>query len=39
VCHAPVCYPLAIALITIVLGAMTSHALGTRDPAWVRGPV
>jgi hypothetical protein len=34
--HAPVCYPLVIALITIVLGAVTSHILGKPDPAWVR---
>jgi hypothetical protein len=36
--HAPACYPLAIALVTIVLGAVTSHTLGERDPAWVRAP-
>jgi hypothetical protein len=36
--HAPVCYPLAIALVTIVLGALTSHTLGERVPAWVRAP-
>ena len=29
--HGPVCYPLAIALVTIVLGALTSHILGKRD--------
>lgn len=32
--HAPVCYRLAIALVTIVLGALASHTLGKRDPAW-----
>lgn len=36
--HAPVCYPLAIALATIALGALTSHVLGKRDPAWARAP-
>jgi uncharacterized membrane protein YoaK (UPF0700 family) len=36
--HAPICYPLAIALITIVLGAGASHILGKPDPAWVRAP-
>lgn len=36
--HAPVCYPFAIALVTIVLGAVTSHTPGERDPAWVRAP-
>jgi hypothetical protein len=36
--HAPVCYPLAIALVTIVPGALASHTLGKRDPAWVRVP-
>jgi uncharacterized membrane protein YoaK (UPF0700 family) len=33
--HAPICYPLAIALVTIVLGAVTSRILGHPDPAWV----
>ena len=36
--HAPICYPLAIALGAIVLGALTSHTLGKRDPAWVLAP-
>lgn len=36
--HAPACYPLAIALVTIVLGVLASHTLGKRDPAWVRAP-
>jgi len=36
--HAPICYPLAIALVTIVLGAVTSHILGKPDPAWVHPP-
>ena len=36
--HAPVCYRLAIALVTIVLGAQPSHTLGKRDPARVRAP-
>jgi uncharacterized membrane protein YoaK (UPF0700 family) len=34
--HAPIGYPLAIALVTIVLGSVTSHILGRSDPAWVR---
>jgi uncharacterized membrane protein YoaK (UPF0700 family) len=34
--HAPICYPLAIALVTVVLGSVTSHILGRSDPAWVR---
>lgn len=29
---------LAIALVTMVLGALASHAPGKRDPAWVRAP-
>ncbi len=37
--HAPACYPLAIALVTIVLGALTSHRLGKLNPAWVRAAV
>jgi len=36
--HAPVCYRLTIALVTIVLGVLASHTLGKRDPAWVRAP-
>jgi uncharacterized membrane protein YoaK (UPF0700 family) len=36
--HAPICYPLAIALVTIVLGAVTSRILGNPDPAWVHAP-
>ena len=32
--HPPVCYRLAIALVTIVLGAVTSHTPGGWDPAW-----
>jgi uncharacterized membrane protein YoaK (UPF0700 family) len=34
--HAPIFYPLAIALITVVLGSVTSHVLGRSAPAWVR---
>jgi uncharacterized membrane protein YoaK (UPF0700 family) len=34
--HAPICYPLAIALATIVLGSVTSHLLGRSEPSWVR---
>jgi len=34
--HAPIGYPLAIALVTVVLGSLTSHILGRSDPAWVR---
>jgi uncharacterized membrane protein YoaK (UPF0700 family) len=34
--HAPICYPLAIALVTVALGSVTSHILGRPDPAWVR---
>jgi uncharacterized membrane protein YoaK (UPF0700 family) len=34
--HAPICYPLAIAFVTIVLGSVTSYILGRSDPAWVR---
>jgi uncharacterized membrane protein YoaK (UPF0700 family) len=36
--HAPIFYPLAIALVTIALGAVTSFILGKPDPAWVRAP-
>jgi uncharacterized membrane protein YoaK (UPF0700 family) len=36
--HAPVWYPLAIALVTIVAGAITTRILGKSDPAWVRAP-
>lgn len=36
--RAPICYLLAIALVTIVLGAVTSRILGRPDPAWVRVP-
>ncbi len=36
--HAPVWYPLAIALVTIVAGAITTRILGKPDPAWVRAP-
>jgi hypothetical protein len=36
--HAPVCYRLATALVTIVLGVLASHTLGKRDPAWIRAP-
>jgi uncharacterized membrane protein YoaK (UPF0700 family) len=36
VLHAPIWYPLAIALVTIALGAVASHVLGKPDPAWVR---
>ena len=34
--HAPIFYPLAIALVTIALGAVTSRTLGKADPEWVR---
>jgi uncharacterized membrane protein YoaK (UPF0700 family) len=34
--HAPVWYPLAIALVTIVAGAIATRILGKSDPAWVR---
>jgi uncharacterized membrane protein YoaK (UPF0700 family) len=34
--HALICYPLAIALVTILLGSATSHILGRSAPAWVR---
>jgi hypothetical protein len=36
--HAPIWYPLAIALVTIVSGALASHILSRGDPAWVRAP-
>jgi uncharacterized membrane protein YoaK (UPF0700 family) len=36
--HAPIWYPLAIALVTITFGALASHILGRRDPAWVHAP-
>jgi uncharacterized membrane protein YoaK (UPF0700 family) len=36
--HAPVWYPLAIALVTIVAGAITTRILGKSDPAWVSAP-
>jgi hypothetical protein len=34
--HAPIFYPLAIALVTIALGAVTSRILGKADREWVR---
>jgi len=34
--HAPIFYPLAIALVTVILGSVTSRILGRPDPAWVR---
>jgi hypothetical protein len=34
--HAAIWYPLAIALVTIVFGALTSHILSRGDPAWAR---
>jgi uncharacterized membrane protein YoaK (UPF0700 family) len=34
--HAPIFYPLAIALVTVILGSVTSHVLGRSAPAWVR---
>jgi uncharacterized membrane protein YoaK (UPF0700 family) len=37
-CQTQIWYPLAIALVTIVLGALASHILGRRDPAWTRAP-
>jgi uncharacterized membrane protein YoaK (UPF0700 family) len=36
--HAPISYPLAIALVMIALGAVTSRILGRLDPAWVHAP-
>jgi uncharacterized membrane protein YoaK (UPF0700 family) len=36
--HAPLFYPLAIALVTIALGGVVSRTLGRQDPAWVRAP-
>jgi hypothetical protein len=36
--HAPIWYPLAIALVTITSGALASHILGRGDPAWVHAP-
>jgi uncharacterized membrane protein YoaK (UPF0700 family) len=36
--HAPICYPLAIALAVIALGAVTSRILGSTDPAWTHVP-
>jgi uncharacterized membrane protein YoaK (UPF0700 family) len=34
--HAPIFYPLAIALVTIAVGALASRILGKADPPWVR---
>jgi uncharacterized membrane protein YoaK (UPF0700 family) len=34
--HALIFYPLAIALVTVVLGSVTSHVLGRSAPGWVR---
>jgi uncharacterized membrane protein YoaK (UPF0700 family) len=34
--HAPIFYPLAIAVVTVALGSVTSHILGRSAPAWVR---
>jgi uncharacterized membrane protein YoaK (UPF0700 family) len=36
--HAPIFYPLALALVTITFGAVTSRILGRPNPAWVRAP-
>jgi uncharacterized membrane protein YoaK (UPF0700 family) len=36
VLHGQTSYPLVIALITIVLGAVTTYVLGKPEPAWVR---
>jgi uncharacterized membrane protein YoaK (UPF0700 family) len=36
--HAPLFYPLAIAFVTIAIGAVASRTLGRQDPAWVRTP-
>jgi uncharacterized membrane protein YoaK (UPF0700 family) len=36
--HAPICYPLAIALVIVAAGAITTRALGQADPDWVRAP-
>jgi uncharacterized membrane protein YoaK (UPF0700 family) len=38
VLHAPIYYPLVIALVVIVAGAVTTRLLGQPDPAWVRPP-
>ena len=37
VLHARAWYPLLIALVIIVAGALASHRLGRAEPAWVRG--
>lgn len=36
--HATIWYPLAIALVTVTLGGVTSHIMGKPDPVWVRVP-
>jgi uncharacterized membrane protein YoaK (UPF0700 family) len=36
--HAAIFWPLAIALVTIALGAVTSRSLGKPHPDWVRAP-
>jgi uncharacterized membrane protein YoaK (UPF0700 family) len=36
--HAALFYPLAIAFVTIALGAVASRILGRSDPAWVHAP-
>ncbi len=37
VLHARAWYPLLIALVIIVAGALASYRLGRAEPAWVRG--
>jgi len=34
--YAPIFYPLAIALVTVILGSVTNHILGRSGPGWVR---
>jgi uncharacterized membrane protein YoaK (UPF0700 family) len=38
VLHAHIIYPLAIAFVTIAIGAWASRKLGSSDPAWVHPP-
>jgi len=36
--HTQIYFPLLIAFVIITLAALTAHALGRTDPAWVHPP-
>jgi uncharacterized membrane protein YoaK (UPF0700 family) len=37
VLHTAIYYPLVIALVVVLAGAIATHQLGKADPPWVRG--